>query len=135
MIRTSIGLVVAAFLLTAPAVHAAGGSQEAAEAKAAGSAGKPDTPAAPPPRPKTPGGGDCGPPSPSAHRRERRPTHDHGWLLADRPARDHGCCRLHHVGLRASPGRRSRYVAYARRRLLHRRAGRPHAYAGRAPER
>ena len=38
MIRTSIGLVVAALLLAAPAVHAVGGSQEAAEAKAAVSA-------------------------------------------------------------------------------------------------
>jgi competence protein ComEA len=38
MIRTSIGLVVAALFLAAPAVHAVGGSQEAAEAKAAVSA-------------------------------------------------------------------------------------------------
>jgi competence protein ComEA len=38
MIRTSIGLVVAAFLLAAPAVHAVAGPQEAAEAKAAVSA-------------------------------------------------------------------------------------------------
>ena len=35
MIRTSIGLVVAAFLLAAPTVHAAGPSQDGAEAKAA----------------------------------------------------------------------------------------------------